>query len=70
MTAGLMWAIILGAVVTIGLVSLIPVWIAIRFPDRAAHDTVPAYMRRGGAAVLHMQREAPKYGGAPAQTAA
>lgn len=70
MTTGLIWAIILGAVATIGLVSLIPLWIVIRYPDRVSHGTVPAYMRPPGAPVVPMQREAPEYGGAPARAAA
>lgn len=68
MGAGLIWAIILGLLATVGLVSLL-MWVMIRFPDRASRGPVPAYMRRAGVFVLPKQREAPEYGEAPAKAA-
>ena len=70
MTAAVWWSIILGVVATIGLFSVIPLWIFIRYPDRASHGTVPAYMRQAGAPALPKPREAPERGGVPALTAA
>lgn len=70
MTAALVWAIVLGAIVTIGLFALLPLWIAVRFPDRSTSGTRPAYMREADAAVLPMKRTGRDYGKASERTAA
>lgn len=69
MTAAVIWSIILGLVAAIGLVTL-GVWFVIRFPDRAPHNTVPAYRQQVGVPILPKQPEALEYGGAPTQAAA
>ena len=70
MTAAVWWSIILGVVATVGLFSVIPLWFFIRYPDRASHGTVPAYLRQAGAPALLKPREAPERGGVPALIAA
>ncbi len=70
MSAGLLWAVILGAVATIGLLALVPLWMEVRYPERAPHGAVPAYLRRAGARVVRMRREALEYGGAHTRAAA
>ena len=69
MTAAVTWSIILGLVASIGLVALVS-WVAIRFPDRVPHHTVPAYRQQAGVLALPKQPKAPEYGGAPTRAAA